>query len=52
MGGGLDMENLSDDLLLESYLEAKRLNLSRDFLQLIKKEIDKRCLTNKIKHKL
>lgn len=44
------MENLSDELLLESYFTAKKLNLSKDFLLLIKKEIDKRSLLNKINH--
>lgn len=44
------MKNLSDELLVESYIKAKNLNLSQDFILLIKKEIDKRCLTNQIKN--
>lgn len=46
------MKNLSDELLLESYIKARQLNLSPDFLMLIKKEIDKRRLTNKVKQLL
>lgn len=44
------MENLSDELLLESYFTARKLNLSKDFLLLMKKEIDKRCLTHEINY--
>lgn len=47
--GDYNMENLSDELLVESYIKARKLNLSQDFLSLIKKEIDKRSLNNKIK---
>ncbi|WP_163970068.1 sporulation histidine kinase inhibitor Sda [Oceanobacillus halotolerans] len=43
------MEHLSDDLLIEAYYKANELNLSPDFLLLIKKEIERRNLTNKIK---
>ncbi|HET7580892.1 MAG TPA: sporulation histidine kinase inhibitor Sda [Bacillales bacterium] len=38
------MENLSDELLIESYFKAKELKLSQDFIVLIKKEIDRRSL--------
>lgn len=44
------MEHLSDELLLESYYKANELNLSSDFLALIKDEIHRRRLTNKIKN--
>ena len=44
------MEKLSDELLLESYFTARKLNLSPDFLSLIKKEIDKRRLLKKINY--
>ncbi len=37
---GYIMEKLSDDLLIESYLKARELKLSNDFILLIKKEID------------
>lgn len=43
------MENLSDQLLLESYTKAIELDLSPDFLTLIKQEINKRGLTHQIK---
>jgi developmental checkpoint coupling sporulation initiation to replication initiation len=41
---GSIMEKLSDDLLIESYLKARELKLSKDFILLIKKEIDRRSL--------
>jgi developmental checkpoint coupling sporulation initiation to replication initiation len=41
---GYIMEKLSDDLLIESYLKARELKLSNDFILLIKKEIDRRSL--------
>ncbi|TXL68042.1 sporulation histidine kinase inhibitor Sda [Cerasibacillus terrae] len=43
------MKRLSDELLLESYKKAKELNLDTDFILLIKKEIYRRNLSNKIK---
>lgn len=43
------MEHLSDELLLESYRKANELNLSPDFIYLIKQEIERRSLTQKIK---
>ncbi|WP_070120741.1 sporulation histidine kinase inhibitor Sda [Bacillus marinisedimentorum] len=43
------MKNLSDDLLIESYLKAVELQLSRDFISLIKSEIDRRALTSRIR---
>ena len=42
------MENLSDELLIESYFKAKELNLSPDFILLIKKEIDRRALADRL----
>jgi|GEM_PF-774980 len=36
------MQHLSDDLLLESYLKAKELKLSKDFISLIENEIKRR----------
>ncbi|RYM05282.1 sporulation histidine kinase inhibitor Sda [Sporolactobacillus sp. THM7-7] len=39
------MENLSDDLLIESYVKAKQYHLSEDFIQLIELEIKRRSLT-------
>ncbi len=44
------MEYLSNELLLESYNKAIELELSPDFINLIKEEIDKRDLTHNIKH--
>ena len=44
------MEHLSDELLLESYYKANELNLSPDFISLIKDEINKRCLAHKIQY--
>lgn len=38
------MENLSDALLIEAYQKAIELNLTKDFIQLIKMEIDRRQL--------
>ncbi|WP_018665107.1 sporulation histidine kinase inhibitor Sda [Heyndrickxia acidiproducens] len=43
------MLKLSDELLIESYYKAKELNLSNDFINLIKKEIERRSLSHKIK---
>ncbi|EKN64206.1 sporulation histidine kinase inhibitor Sda [Schinkia azotoformans] len=43
------MRTLSDELLLESFYKAIELNLSPDFIQLIKKEIERRSLHTKIK---
>jgi len=42
------MEHLSDELLIESYHKANELKLSPDFLSLIKDEIHRRCLTDKL----
>lgn len=38
------MNNLSDDLLVETYHQAKALNLAPDFIELIKKEMEQRAL--------
>lgn len=43
------MEQLSDELLLESLYEAHKLNLSPDFISLIIIEINRRNLNSKIK---
>lgn len=45
----IHMEHLSDELLIESYHKACELNLSKDFIQLIKDEIIRRSLLHKIK---
>ena len=42
------MEQLSDDLLLESYHKARELNLSTDFLNLIQLEIQRRSLVDEL----
>lgn len=38
------MQKLSDALLLESYFKARDLGLSKDFIRLIEREIDRRSL--------
>lgn len=43
------MRNLSDELLIETYYKAIELNLSEDFLELLKKEIHRRSLMDKLK---
>lgn len=43
------MNHLSDELLLESYYKAKKLNLSPDFLSLIIDEINRRALSSEMK---
>ncbi|WP_096153312.1 MULTISPECIES: sporulation histidine kinase inhibitor Sda [Bacillus] len=43
------MRNLSDELLIESYVKATELQLSSDFIQLIELEINRRSLNHKIK---
>ncbi|HEY4553850.1 MAG TPA: sporulation histidine kinase inhibitor Sda [Bacillaceae bacterium] len=43
------MKRLSDDLLIESYYKAKKLNLSNEFIHLIETEIHRRSLANRIK---
>ncbi|AIF43361.1 sporulation histidine kinase inhibitor Sda [Virgibacillus sp. SK37] len=45
------MEQLSDELLLESYYTAYELDLSADFLSLIEEEIQRRHLSHKLKTK-
>ncbi|EIT85250.1 Sporulation inhibitor A [Fictibacillus macauensis ZFHKF-1] len=42
------MENLSDELLIESYYKAKELQLSTDFIFLIQREIERRALQNRL----
>ncbi|MCT8139643.1 sporulation histidine kinase inhibitor Sda [Anaerobacillus sp. CMMVII] len=43
------MKSLSDDLLVETYYKALELKLSTDFIMLIKEEIERRSLLDKIK---
>ncbi len=43
------MQNLSDELLIETYYKAIELNLNHDFIELIRMEIAKRSLSDKIK---
>lgn len=43
------MNKLSDELLLESYFKAIKLQLSSDFIRLIESEIHRRSLSHKIK---
>ncbi|MBU8905606.1 sporulation histidine kinase inhibitor Sda [Desertibacillus haloalkaliphilus] len=43
------MKKLSDDLLIETYYKAIELQLSEDFIQLIKLEIKRRSLADKLK---
>ncbi|WP_347549512.1 sporulation histidine kinase inhibitor Sda [Pseudalkalibacillus hwajinpoensis] len=42
------MEKLSDDLLIESYVKAKELKLSNEFIGLIQREIERRCLDKRV----
>ncbi len=42
------MENLSDELLIESYYRAKELHLSQDFIALIEEELNRRSLNEQI----
>jgi developmental checkpoint coupling sporulation initiation to replication initiation len=44
-GGVSKMARMSDDLLIESYVEAKRLGLSPEFIELLEKEIQRRSLS-------
>lgn len=41
------MQNLSDELLVETYHKARELNLSDDFLNLVLKEIELRAMYDK-----
>ncbi|HLQ70926.1 MAG TPA: sporulation histidine kinase inhibitor Sda [Bacillota bacterium] len=41
------MEHISDELLMEAYHKAKRLNLSPDFLSIIEEELQRRDLSIK-----
>ncbi|WP_163537828.1 sporulation histidine kinase inhibitor Sda [Gracilibacillus sp. YIM 98692] len=40
------MENLSDELLIESYKKANELQLSYEFIQLMEEELKRRSLTD------
>jgi developmental checkpoint coupling sporulation initiation to replication initiation len=42
--GGGNMGNLVDELLLISYYKAKKLNLEREFILILEKEIKRRGL--------
>ena len=44
-GGARFLSKMSDELLIESYLTAKRLELSPEFLELLESEIARRCLS-------
>lgn len=46
----MSMENLSDDLLIETYFKAKELRLKKDFISLIEQEISRRSLAVEIRH--
>ncbi|SFD67831.1 developmental checkpoint coupling sporulation initiation to replication initiation [Lentibacillus persicus] len=39
------MDRLSDKTLLEAYNKAKKLQLDEKFIELIKKELEKRAIT-------
>jgi len=43
------MRNLSDELLIETYYKALELKLSSEFLELLKQEIKRRSLSDKLK---
>lgn len=43
------MKSLSDDLLIETYFKAIDLKLSEDFILLIKEEVERRALVDKLK---
>lgn len=43
------MKSLSDELLIETYYKAIELQLSEDFISLIKEEIERRSLLEKIR---
>lgn len=47
--GGLLMNNLSEELLIECYQKALELNLEDDFIRLIEQELERRSLTYIIK---
>jgi len=39
------MKSMSDEILIDSYLKARELNLNKDFLSLLEEEIERRNLT-------
>ncbi|MET3682485.1 developmental checkpoint coupling sporulation initiation to replication initiation [Alkalibacillus flavidus] len=43
------MESLSNQLLIDSYRKAKRMNLNDDFIQLIERELKKRKIFDMLK---
>ncbi|OLO39331.1 sporulation protein [Alkalihalophilus pseudofirmus] len=44
------LRKLSDPQLLEAYKKAKELNLSKDFINILKHEVEKRQLPMEEKH--
>ncbi|MFB4161794.1 sporulation histidine kinase inhibitor Sda [Geomicrobium sp. JSM 1781026] len=44
------MRNLSDDMLLEAYEQALHLQLSEDFIAIIRSEVERRALTPALHH--
>ncbi len=43
------MKDFSNDLIIQTYYKAIELNLSADFINLIKEEIERRSLLNQIR---
>ncbi|OIJ16661.1 sporulation protein [Anaerobacillus alkalidiazotrophicus] len=43
------MKSLSNELLIETYYKAIELKLSNDFIMLIKEEIERRSLLDRVK---
>ncbi|MBD8003646.1 sporulation histidine kinase inhibitor Sda [Bacillus norwichensis] len=43
------MKKLSDELLIETYFKAKRLNLNPEFISLMETEIERRSLARRSK---
>jgi len=44
----MSLQILSDQSLIKSYTDAVKLNLSPEFISLLKKEIEKRSLSDKV----
>ncbi|WP_100331647.1 sporulation histidine kinase inhibitor Sda [Bacillus xiapuensis] len=42
------MDQISDDLLLESYIKARKLKLNKEFIRLMEKELIKRSLIQNV----
>jgi developmental checkpoint coupling sporulation initiation to replication initiation len=43
------MRLLSDELLIESYMKARELNLNKEFISLIEAELHRRQIKNELK---